>query len=744
MPLSVEEGARLIALEAHLRRLEQGGGGAMGGAEWTHQRIEERINAEEAKYPNIPRGLAKAVAYQESAYHPEARGDGGRAQGFFQLHAGAAKDAGIDPSRRGDPELNIQGGVKYVSMVIDRAKGDIPTALSLYNRGTPDYRGIGDPNYIQNVYKHYKQGGDHPGILARGGRALSPASAEAATAPPQGHSRLDELEAELARRGRPAPPPAAAQPPALSTPAPPGASQGAPAPTASMERFLTLPSIRQLPPSGRQQAQQEFAALRPDLQAEFLRGEEPASDLTVSIEKPSPIPPRTPEERAARVREELAAWERQAGRPWREGDPRMPSDARLGAPDEPPLEEGITKPSTMIPLLMPGAGLTLASPLLTRAAPFVQRLARPVAEGVSQTAGWTAGRTAETGQVPSPGEIGTEAALTIATGGVVEIPGAVRDATRALLRRTPGAQILLKQQAVDEAEGLGTRVFAPAEKAVVSKVFEDVAATGAQLDVQPVREYWKSLIPDERRIAARELKAINPRFAEEMLNPQFKGWDIGELQDLRSHLLNASSTRKNPATQDLLQGMRSRVDEAITQAMSKGSLSAAQLVQAQAAWRKVRQAQDLQGMVAKHTRESPNLTWQELNLAALSKDVHGGGSKAARTLMEGMSKTEREVLQQELESLKRHYPFVRVNETASRVIGGGSLLTAGGLALTGNLPGAAVALLPVIVTAASRSPTVMSLLKRSIIEGKGRLAPHHVDALLHAIRHENEGEPPAQ
>ena len=61
-------------------------------------------------------------------------------------------------------------------------------ALSRYNRGTPDYRGIGDPNYIQRVFavsswrtsprarKHPK-----PGMMARVSTALSPASAEAST-----------------------------------------------------------------------------------------------------------------------------------------------------------------------------------------------------------------------------------------------------------------------------------------------------------------------------------------------------------------------------------------------------------------------------------------------------------------------------------------------------------------------------------------------------------------------------------
>ena len=98
-------------------------------------------------------------------------------------------------------------------------------ALSRYNRGTPDYRGIGDPNYIQRVMQYYPGRQPQPaaqapaaqptkasGLMARMGAALSPASAEAAAPPAAGRSRLEELEAELARRDQQAAPQAPAPP----------------------------------------------------------------------------------------------------------------------------------------------------------------------------------------------------------------------------------------------------------------------------------------------------------------------------------------------------------------------------------------------------------------------------------------------------------------------------------------------------------------------------------------------------
>ena len=56
-------------------------------------------------------------------------------------------------------------------------------------------------------------------------------------------------------------------------------------------RFLDLPSVQQMPLEERTQRFKEFYGLRPELKEEFLRSEEPPSDLVVDIEKPSPPAP---------------------------------------------------------------------------------------------------------------------------------------------------------------------------------------------------------------------------------------------------------------------------------------------------------------------------------------------------------------------------------------------------------------------------------------------------------------------
>jgi hypothetical protein len=372
---------------------------------WDRDTIKRLIEVE-AKLQDVDPRLAVAVAMQESGLRPDTLGDRGKSRGVFHLQERAAIDAGIDPKQRDDPAIGIFGGVRYLKQQLDKSGGHIPSALSRYNRGTPEYRGIGDPDYVYHVMRHYpdhplgqaptdqeayrarlnktfgsgtapEEPRQQPGLMARVSQAIGPARADAATPPVSGRSRLEEIEAELARRegqqapgGTQAPPPVsqAAPPPATQ----PGASQGPPTPDPSWTpgmRFQALPSIQQLAPADRMQKTRDFERLKPDLQEEFLRSEEPtagglamgggpvqqappvtdpAALLAVGKGAPSreqpAMPPgvsRDPEARAAQIRAERAAWEQHQGRPWREGDPLMPTQraGMAGATSEAPLEE---------------------------------------------------------------------------------------------------------------------------------------------------------------------------------------------------------------------------------------------------------------------------------------------------------------------------------------------------------------------------------------------------------------------
>lgn len=80
---------------------------------------------------NLDPQLALAVANQESRFNNAATSPKG-ARGIFQLMPGTARDLGIDPS---DPAQNIEGGVKYLSQMMQRFTGDVAMALGAYNWG---------------------------------------------------------------------------------------------------------------------------------------------------------------------------------------------------------------------------------------------------------------------------------------------------------------------------------------------------------------------------------------------------------------------------------------------------------------------------------------------------------------------------------------------------------------------------------------------------------------------------------
>ncbi|WP_293367821.1 lytic transglycosylase domain-containing protein [Phenylobacterium sp.] len=75
--------------------------------------------------------LVEAVAWQESRYNQSALSPKG-AMGVMQLMPGTARTLGVDAS---DLKGNVEGGVAYLSQMLQRFEGDLPKALAAYNAG---------------------------------------------------------------------------------------------------------------------------------------------------------------------------------------------------------------------------------------------------------------------------------------------------------------------------------------------------------------------------------------------------------------------------------------------------------------------------------------------------------------------------------------------------------------------------------------------------------------------------------
>jgi len=121
-------------------------------------KIEEMIREVSARYRVDP-ALVRAVIQTESNWNSSAVSRKG-ALGLMQLVPGTAQQLGV--SNAFDPKQNLDGGVHYLHMLLERYNGDLDKALAAYNAGPgavdraggiPQYRET--RNYVQKVTDSY-------------------------------------------------------------------------------------------------------------------------------------------------------------------------------------------------------------------------------------------------------------------------------------------------------------------------------------------------------------------------------------------------------------------------------------------------------------------------------------------------------------------------------------------------------------------------------------------------------------
>jgi hypothetical protein len=117
-------------------------------AEWTGSgQYDSLIQQASAKFGVDP-SLIEAVIKTESGFQSDAVSSSG-AKGLMQLMDGTARGLGVGDVF--DPEQNINGGTKYLSLLLGKYNGNEQVALAAYNAGPGriDRLGIGTNEELQ-------------------------------------------------------------------------------------------------------------------------------------------------------------------------------------------------------------------------------------------------------------------------------------------------------------------------------------------------------------------------------------------------------------------------------------------------------------------------------------------------------------------------------------------------------------------------------------------------------------------
>ncbi len=132
--MSVAEGLAQRAAAprtAEMTRMIMAAGSSMKGFTTGDQMIDAYIVDSSRRY-NIDPLLIYAQMHQESAFKLRATSHKG-ASGLMQLMPGTARRLGV--TNIYDPKQNIEGGVKYMRMLLDMFGQDVNLALAGYNAG---------------------------------------------------------------------------------------------------------------------------------------------------------------------------------------------------------------------------------------------------------------------------------------------------------------------------------------------------------------------------------------------------------------------------------------------------------------------------------------------------------------------------------------------------------------------------------------------------------------------------------
>jgi hypothetical protein len=364
--------------------------------------------------------------------------------------------------------------------------------------------------------------------------------------------------------------------------------------------------------------------------------------------------------------------------------------------------------------------------------------AAPVAIPALGAAGAAAGRAAQralTGQPVTAGDLGREAAYSL----VPEVAeSVVRGVGRAALRSTPGGRVIRFDEAARRARELPETVFQPPERAVVERHFALVRASGLKIDVGDIGLHVRTLPQGKYDELASEVAGIDRRLksggrfldmVQRLRQGQRGGFDIGELQTLRSELRVRRNQLETPEARQLLRDLQDVVDDTIDTGLARGRVPRGQtpelLQEARRQYARLRASEDLAQHVENTITSTPDLAMASFNMRQFYDGLRRGQTKLAQQINRSLDATPgaRSRFFGELEEISQLFKTIEIPLTD----------------VAGFRRSAIVAGVGQMLSAIMLTETGRSLFRQAVVQGRGRVAVNAVATIANIVRREVEG-----
>jgi len=262
-----------------------------------------------------------------------------------------------------------------------------------------------------------------------------------------------------------------------------------------------------------------------------------------------------------------------------------------------------------------------------------------------------AGQRVLTGQgLPSLGEVGAEMGFS-AVGETAAM--LLKRAKQAFPRGTPQAQIVRRTEAAEVMRTSPQEIFLAPEKATVTKLFDDVRASGEQIVLNDVAKFLDDFrvtgAPGKIGEIQREIRALD------RLNKTGGRWDalftrlkagsavddIGDLQQLHSQIRKLTEAGGEFEAVKLMRDFNREIDNAIFSGLkaAPASPNAQKLLEARRGWARLRATEELDDFIEDNIDTTSDAVFDMFSLNRFSTALRRGRTRAAQAVNRSLKAT---------------------------------------------------------------------------------------------------------